>query len=136
VVLAEAVADPETARVVRGGEKCAIADPGLTGRFFAARAFFWAIMVSLSDGLAAPPIVLRERPRPGRAAGSAFFGVLGLFGSFSRAFCVVGSNAAISLRTTLVFNNIATGRREQQLTLLPLQAKCRKMSRTWPSSFP
>ena len=85
-VLADAVDDPETARVVRGGEKCAIADPGLMGRFFAARAFFWAIMVSLSDGLAAPPIVLRERPRPGRTAGSAFFGVLGLFGSLSSAF--------------------------------------------------
>ena len=94
-VLAEAVDEPETARDIRGGEKCAMADPGLTGRFFVARAFFWAIMVSLSDGLA--PIVLRERPRPGRTTGSTFFGALGLFGSLSSAFCVVGSKVSMRL---------------------------------------
>lgn len=102
-VLVEAVDEPETARVVRGGEKCAMADPGLTGRFFVAMAFFCAIMVSRSDGLA--PIVLRERPRPGRAADSAFFGVLGLFGSLSSAFCVVGSKVSIRLEFTSVFNS-------------------------------
>lgn len=83
-----------------------MADPGLTGRFFVARAFFWANMVSLSDGLAAP-IVLRERPRPGRAAGSALFGVLGLFGSFSSAFCIVGSRVSMRLECTSVFNGFA-----------------------------
>ena len=134
-VLAEALDEPETARVVRGGEKCAMADPGLTGRFFAARAFFWAIMVSLSDGLGAP-IVLRERPRPGRAAGSAFFGVLGLFGSLSSDFCVVGSKVAISLEITSVFNGYAMKQLEGQHTRLLSRAKCRRMSRTWPSSSP
>lgn len=132
-VLAAAVEEPETARDVRGGEKCAMADPGLTGRFFVAMAFFWAIMVSLSDGLA--PIVLRERPRPGRAAGSAFFGVLGLFGSFSSAFCVVGSKVSMRLECRSVFNCCAINPKEQH-TPLPLRAKCRKTSRTWTSSFP
>lgn len=106
-VLAEAVEAPETARVVRGGEKWAMADPGLTGRFFVAKAFFWAIMVSLSDGLAPTPIVLREKPSPGRATGSAFFGVLGLFGSFSSAFCAVGSKVSIRLESKSVCNGCA-----------------------------
>lgn len=32
-VFAEVLPEPETARVGRGGEKCAMADPGLTGSF-------------------------------------------------------------------------------------------------------
>lgn len=132
-MLAEAVDEPETARDVRGGEKWAMADPGLAGRFLVAMAFFCAIMVSRSDGLA--PIVLRERPRPGRAAGSALFGVLGLFGSRSSAFCTVGSKVSIRLEITSVFSSWAISVEEQR-TLLPLWAKCHKMSRTWTSSFP
>lgn len=110
-----------------------MADPGLTGRFFVAMAFFCAIMVSLSDGLA--PIVLRERPRPGRAAGSAFLVVLGLFGSLSSAFCVVGSRVSIILEFTSVFDSSWINPKEQH-TPLPLWAKYHRTSRTWPSSFP
>lgn len=73
-----------------------MADPGLTGRFLDARAFFCASIVSFSDGLV--PIVLRENPKPGRAAGSGLFGVLGLFGSFSSSFCAVASRLSISLK--------------------------------------
>lgn len=82
-------ADPSLA--TRGGEN-SIAEPGLgrdgsmaePGLDIAARC---ALMASLMDGLA-PPIVLREKPMPGRAVpvASVRLGVFGLFGSFSSSF--------------------------------------------------
>jgi len=86
----------------RGGEN-SIAEPGLgrdgsmaePGLDIAARC---ALMASLMDGLA-PPIVLRENPRPGRTVpvASVRRGVLGLFGSFSKSFWAVGSRVSMSL---------------------------------------
>ena len=87
----------------RCGDIVAIAEPGRTGKFFTARAFFCANIVSLSDGFDAVDIVLFEKPMPGRATGSApFLGELGLFGSFCRSFCAVESRFSIILLYELV----------------------------------
>ena len=68
-----------------------MADSGRAGRFLVAwAAFFCANIVSLNEGL--PPMVLFDSPKPGRAAGSAFFGEFGLFGSFCSSFCAVASS--------------------------------------------
>lgn len=90
--LADEVEDDET---VRMGENEDIADPGRAGRFlFAIAAFFWANMVSRSEGFGGP-VVLLLNPKPGRAAtGSAFFGEFGLSGAFSRSLCWVASKVA------------------------------------------
>jgi hypothetical protein len=82
---------------VRAGEKWDIADPGRAGRFLAAiAAFFCANIVSLREGFELP-IVLLERPSPGRAATSGFLGELGLFGSFCSSFWACASSAFIML---------------------------------------
>lgn len=49
-------------------------------------------MVSLSDGFGGP-VVLLEKPIPGRAAtaASGFLGELGLSGAFSSSLCCVAS---------------------------------------------
>ncbi len=85
--------DEEAADVVgavRIGDSVAIADPGLAGRFLVAKAFFCAITVSRNEGLELP-MVLLERPKPGRATGSDFFGTFGLPRSFWSSFCAVVS---------------------------------------------
>ena len=71
----------------RTGSTAAIAEPGLEGGFLVARAFFWAIIVSLSEGFELV-IVLFDRPKPGRAgaAASGFLGELGFAGSFCSSF--------------------------------------------------
>lgn len=80
---------------VRMGENEDMAEPGLAGRVLlaakAAFAFFCASIVSLSEGFGGP-VVLLEKPKPGRtAAGSGFLGELGLSGEFSRSLCWVAS---------------------------------------------
>lgn len=71
---------------VRCGEKCAMADPGRGGRFLPAMAaFFCASIVSRRLGLGGP-MVLFDKPRPGRVVPSAFLGELGLCGSFLSSF--------------------------------------------------
>lgn len=81
---------PDTVLIFRGGEN-SIAEPGRgrdasmaePGLDIAARCAF---MVSLMDGLV--PMVLREKPMPGRATpvASVRLGVFGLLGSFSSSF--------------------------------------------------
>lgn len=72
--------------VVRTGDEIwAMAEPGLAGRFLAARAFFWAIMASRRLGLL-DAMVLLDNPRPGRAGASVFLGEFGLFGSLFNSF--------------------------------------------------
>lgn len=75
----ETVDEDET---VRTGEKLDIAEPGRAGKFLLAiRAFFWAIIASLTEGFGGP--VLFENPSPGLAAtGAAFLGEFGLSGAF------------------------------------------------------
>jgi hypothetical protein len=66
-----------------------MAEPGRAGMFLLAiAAFFCASIVSLNDGFGGP-VVLLEKPKPGRTptTGSAFFGELGLSGAFSRSRC-------------------------------------------------
>lgn len=62
-----------------------MADPGRTGRFFAAAkdAFFWASIVSRRLGLLEVIVLL---DKPARAGGSVFLGELGLWGSLFRSF--------------------------------------------------
>lgn len=86
----DALEAPDAVRMFRGGEN-SIAEPGLgrdgsmaePGLDIAAR---WAFIVSLIEGLV--PIVLREKPMPGRAGpvASVRLGVFGLLGSFSNNF--------------------------------------------------
>jgi hypothetical protein len=74
---------------VRTGENDDIAEPGLAGKLlFAIEAFFCASIVSLREGFGGP-VVLFEKPRPGRGAtvASTFFGEFGLSGAFSRSLC-------------------------------------------------
>jgi hypothetical protein len=72
----------------RTGEKDDIAEPGRAGRLlFAMAAFFWANIVSLREGFGGP-VVLFEKPMPGRAfIASGFLGELGLSGAFSSNLC-------------------------------------------------
>jgi hypothetical protein len=91
----DALDEPDTDRT---GEMVAMADPGRAGRFRVARAFFCASIASLKDGFELAPIVLFERPIPGRATGSIFLGELGLLGSFWSSFCAVESRASIMLQ--------------------------------------
>lgn len=99
----EALEAPDIVLIFRGGEN-SIAEPGRgrdgsmaePGREIAARC---ALMVSLIDG-GLDPIVLFENPMPGRAAfTSVRLGVCGLFGSFSRSFCAVGSRVSMRLES-------------------------------------
>jgi len=86
---------------VRTGEKLDMAEPGRAGTFLVApSAFRPAITVSLSEDLE-DPIVLFDRPRPGRAVVVvvAFLGELGLFGSFWSNFCAVLSRPSMILST-------------------------------------
>lgn len=102
----EALEAPDAVLIFRGGEN-SIAEPGLgrdgsmaePGLDIAARC---ALMASRIEGLV--PTVLRENPMPGRAAlvASVRFGMLGLFGSFSKSFWAVGSRVSISLMTVSV----------------------------------
>jgi hypothetical protein len=81
--------DVEEFETFRIGENVDMTDPGLAGRFlFAIAAFFCANIVSLKEGFGGP-VVLLEKPSPGRAVatGSAFFGEFGLSGDFSKSFC-------------------------------------------------
>ena len=86
-VAVEVVVLLDAAEFARTGSTAAIADPGLEGTFLEARDFFWAIIVSLSEGFELV-IVLFDRPRPGRegAAVSCFLGELGFAGSFCNNF--------------------------------------------------
>lgn len=90
--------DTEAVEAMRTGENVDIAEPGRAGIFLAAKAaFFWAIIVSRRESFGGP-VVLLEKPSPGRAAtGSAFFGEFGLFGSFSNSLCCGASSVAIML---------------------------------------
>lgn len=102
VVDPDAFETPDAVRIARGGEN-SIADPGLgrdvsmaePGLETAAR---WALMVSLIEG-GLVPIVLRESPKPGRAATSDGPGPFGLFGSFSNSFRAVASRLSMILDT-------------------------------------
>ncbi len=87
------------------GENDDIADPGRAGIFLAASvAFFCANMVSRSEGLGGP-VVLLENPKPGRETEeSAFLGELGLAGSISNSLCWVVSNVDIMLRILVSVN--------------------------------
>lgn len=87
----------------RTGSTAAIADPGLGGPFFVARAFFWAIIASLSEGFELV-MLLFDRPRPGRdgAADSDLFGELGFAGSFCSNFWAVASRLSMILFKLLV----------------------------------
>jgi hypothetical protein len=108
--LAAGAADEEF-DAVRTGEICAMAEPGLAGRFLVVRfALFCAIKVSRRLGLL-DDMVLLERPRPGRGA-SLFFGELGLLGSLLRSFCAVESRSAMILFKVSVVSqcSYATGR--------------------------
>jgi hypothetical protein len=103
VVVVVVVAVDEADRVdeletVRAGEKCAIADPGRAGRFFAANAaFLWATTASRRLGFPGPSVLL-DIPRPGRAAvTSGLFGEFGLFGSFCNSFWAVASRLIMIL---------------------------------------
>jgi hypothetical protein len=91
----EAVEEDETVRI---GENVDIAEPGRAGRFLLAiAAFFCASIVSLREGFGGP-VVLFEKPRPGRTATvSAFLGEFGLSGAFSKSLCCVESSVAIIL---------------------------------------
>jgi hypothetical protein len=82
----------------RTGEKDDIADPGRAGKFLLAMAaFFWANIVSRREGFGGP-VVLLEKPRPGRAVVvSGFLGELGLSGAFSSNLCCVASRFAMIL---------------------------------------
>lgn len=80
--------EPET---VTAGEKCAIAEPGRAGGGLVAMALFWAIMASRILGFGGP-MVLLDKPSPGRATPSGFLGELGLLGSFSSSFAAVASS--------------------------------------------
>jgi hypothetical protein len=103
----DALDEPDTDRT---GEIVAMADPGRAGRFRVARAFFCASIASLKDGFELVPIVLFERPIPGRAAGSVFLGELGLLGSFWSSFCAVESRASIMLQGQLATHLTRKGR--------------------------
>ena len=95
----DATDDTEAVDTVRTGENVDIADPGRTGivALAAIAAFFCAIIVSLRVSLGCP-VMLLEKPSPGRAAtGSAFLGEFGLFESFSNSLCCVASSFAIIL---------------------------------------
>lgn len=99
---AEAFDVPDTVRVGRGGDM-SMADPGLVRDgsiaepgLAAMAAFLAANIVSRTEGLVVP-IVLREKPIPGRTVGSVRLGAFGLCGSFWSSFCAVGSNASIIL---------------------------------------
>lgn len=98
VDVVDACDDPEFDRT---GEIVAIADPGLGGRFLELIAFFWANIASLSEGFELV-IVLLDRPKPGRGAGSDFLGELGFAGSFCSNFCAVESRLSIILHQKLV----------------------------------
>lgn len=66
-----------------------MAEPGLD------IAALWALIASLIEGLV--PIVLREKPRPGRTAVSVGPGDLGLLGSLSNNFLAVASRLSMIL---------------------------------------
>lgn len=110
---------------VRCGDIVAIAEPGRTGRFFTARAFFCANIASLSEGFDEVVIVLFEKPIPGRAAtgSAALLDALGLLGSFCRSFCAVESKFSIILQTKLARCLDSQNGGQGQLTLLLSQAK-------------
>jgi hypothetical protein len=97
---AEAEETADEFETLRLGEKCDIAEPGRVGkvRVAAKASFFFASIVSRSDGLPGPR-VLFDKPIPGRTAVSVFFGELGLLGSFCNSFCAVASRLSIILRT-------------------------------------
>jgi hypothetical protein len=90
----------EVEETVRIGDNADIAEPGRAGRVLLARAaFFWAAIVSLSEGLGGA-VVLLEKLEPGRLlAASAFLGEFGLSGAFSSNLCWVASRVAIILTT-------------------------------------
>lgn len=93
--------EPDT---VRTGVTVAIAEPGRAGRVLVAIALFWAIIASLNEGLGPVPIVLLDKPKPGRATGSDFAIAVefGLFGSFCSSFWAVESSPSMILRQSLV----------------------------------
>lgn len=96
-VVVEVTAADEAEDAVPTGEKCAMADPGLAGRFFEAKARFCANMASLKEGLEAV-MVLLERPMPGRAPPAAGLGELVFPELFCRSFLAVASRSSIILR--------------------------------------
>lgn len=94
VVAVETAEEPDT---FRDGEKDDMAEPGLGGRVLAASvAFFCAIIASRREGFELPK-VLFDSPRPGLAGASAFFGELGLLGSFCKSLWAVASRPFIIL---------------------------------------
>lgn len=113
---------------VRTGEKLDIADPGRACRFLLAIAalFFWAsIIVSFREGFGGP-VVLFEKPKPGRAAtGSAFLGEWGLSGAFRKSFCWVASRVSIILEILSGFATLFKNRENLRFCLCrPNLSKC------------
>lgn len=96
----EVVVADEAEDAVLTGEKCAMADPGLAGRFFEAKARFCANMASLRDGLEAV-MVLLERPMPGRAPPAAGLGELVFPELFCNSFLAVASRSSMILMQTV-----------------------------------
>jgi hypothetical protein len=126
-VLAEVVVTPDEPDTVRTGDTAAMAEPGRGGKFFAVRALFWAIMVSLSEGLELVPIVLFEKPSPGRGAGSDLTVAFGLCGSFCNNFWAVPS------RPSMILSHAVSDRKSlnvcrDKLTSQPAQAKWQRTS--------
>ena len=76
---------------VPADEKCDIAEPGRAGTVLVAIARRWAIIASRTLGFDVP-MVLFDKPKPGRAPPSGFLGDLGLLGSFCSSLAAVASS--------------------------------------------
>ena len=122
----EALEEDETVRI---GEKLDIADPGLACRFLlviAAFVFWASIIVSFKEGFGGP-VVLFEKPIPGRATtGSAFLGgEWGLSGAFRKSFCWVASRVSMILEILSGFATLVKSQEYLRFCLCrPNLSKC------------